>query len=131
MNSLIEELKNEHKEIIAIFDKIEQVENFHDKKELIQELIALIVPHLKKEDELIHPIIVKSADEEVCRAGRILSKVTQEISQEFGLVADEMLKVDNFTDAKTLDDFEKICDKIKTRIALEESVMFPAYEECV
>ena len=79
----------------------------------------MIVPHLKKEDELIHPIVAKSTDEQICRAGKILSRVTQEIPQEFEVIANEILKIDNLTDTKIPDNFKKICDKIKSRIVLE------------
>lgn len=127
MNQFVDELKNEHRKIVDLFDKIDGSKGFNAKKELIKELTSLVTGHLKKEDERLYPVLATSKNEGVAKLGAIFSNAMKDNSEKF------MTFVEKFLNSADLNDelsgmYKKISEKIKNRVIIEEAVLYPAYE---
>ena len=127
MNQFIDELKNEHRKIVDLFDKIDESEKFSVKKELVRELTALVTVHLKKEDEQLYPVLASSKNEGAAKLGIIFSSAMKDNSGKF------IVFVEKFLGSADLNDelsgaYKKISEKIKSRVIIEEAILYPAYE---
>lgn len=130
MDQFIEELKGEHKEIIEFFNSIDESEKFEDKKEMIQKLTALVVTHLRKEDDRLYPVLAASSIQEIAKLGTVFSMAMKDTSEKYVAFVEAFLKSDKMTEELT-DAYNRINKTIKNRVTIEEIVLYPAYEKCL
>lgn len=48
-------LKNDHRKVEAVFDKIEKSESPQERSELVGQLQELLLPHMQGEEQLVYP----------------------------------------------------------------------------
>lgn len=122
-------LKEEHITIRNLFNEIDAIDNFENKKIHIKKLQEVLTPHLKKEDEELYPMLEKSADEEVRRMAKIFAFTMQEYARNFDDVINKVLASTGELPLELMANYVKIHDRIKDRIVIEEVTIFPAYEK--
>lgn len=125
---LIKTLVSEHETINEIFDAIDATGDLENKKILIQKLLSVAGEHFKKEDEQLYPVLQASPDIEVREMASIFSLTMGGYAKEFIAVTDEILASSGEMSAVLAINYEKIRDKIKDRVVIEEVTIFPAYE---
>ena len=125
---LIKTLTEEHKIIGEIFDAIDNASDQENRKILIQKLLTVAGDHFKKEDEQLYPVLLKSPDEEVRSMADIFSLTMGGYAKEFGVIAEEIMATDSVLSAELVIRYEKIRDRIKDRVVIEEVTIFPAFE---
>lgn len=129
MSEFIQTLENEHKEILEILHEIDGTEDVSSKKILVKKLMAVIAPHLKKEDDILYPSLMQSDDESVRRMASIFASTMGGYAKKLEFVADEIISTNiGISDAMQAD-YEKIRDRIIDRITVEEVTIFPAYDK--
>lgn len=125
---LIKTLVEEHETINEIFDAIDAAGDLENKKILIQKLLSVAGDHFKKEDEQLYPVLQASPDIEVREMASIFSLTMGGYAKEFIAVTDEIIASNGEMSAVLAINYEKIRDKIKDRVVIEEVTIFPAYE---
>lgn len=128
----IQTLEQEHSVIREIFDAIDASSDLENQKKLTQDLLEVLTPHLRKEDDQLYPTLVKSPDEEVRQMANIFHLTMEAYAENFASVAKVIMELEgNAIPKEVLTDYEKIRDKIKDRITIEEVTIFPAYERSI
>lgn len=128
----IQTLEQEHSVIREIFDAIDASSDLENQKKLTQDLLEVLTPHLRKEDDQLYPTLVKSPDEEVRQMANIFHLTMEAYAENFAAVAKVIMELEgNAIPKEVLTDYEKIRDKIKDRITIEEVTIFPAYEKSI
>ena len=125
--TLIDDLKSEHTQILQLFEELEEAK--YTDKSLTNELKEVAMTHLKKEDELLYPSLMESDKEEIRHTAKIFSDIVKKYSEEFLEVVDNLLTFENEVDEDAISDFEKIRDRIKDRIAIEETMLFASFDQ--
>lgn len=120
---LISQLKQDHVEILRLFLD----------KELV-ELKDFLITHLDLENKMLYPALAKCLDKEPRELSMKFSKEMLGIAEVVMAFFDKYEK----TDVKKLvanDEFMKeyttLIDAVKKRIAVEEKILFPAYQKYV
>jgi iron-sulfur cluster repair protein YtfE (RIC family) len=126
--NIISELKEEHKEIISFFNRVDIANSLEEKKKLVQDLKLLLGEHMHKEDTLIYPVLLKSDDEEVRALGNGFLDSMVNYSEIFIGVVEGVMTSSEPIGLTVVKDYENIRDRIKDRIFVEEVALFPAYE---
>ena len=129
MSALIEELKREHSEIVAMFNEIEGLEIL--SKEGQSKLMPAkerFLTHLKKEDEQFYPVLRKDAENnkqlesalDLCALDmENVSRIALEFFDKYyGGVIDEDFQRE----------FERFFAAINKRIEAEEDILYDEYE---
>lgn len=124
---IIKELKEEHKKILLIFNEIEKVSSVDEKKGKIKELRTFMVEHLKKEDEHVYPGLAKCKNKKAVQLGDLFSDAMNKYAKEFLGVVDNILNQEDEISEDLILAYELITDKIKDRIIVEETILFPAF----
>lgn len=124
---IIKDLKEEHERILVMLDDIDKAQNLEEKKEEVRELRAFVAGHLKKEDEQIYPALRDSGDDEKIKLGYLFSDIMKGYTTEFLNVADDILSAEEELEEDVIRSYEKIRDKIKDRVTIEETILFPAF----
>lgn len=123
-------LKEEHVAIADIFNEIDAASTLENKKVLIRKLLVVLGPHLKKEDEELYPTLEKSTDDEVRRMAKIFAVTMHEYAENFTNVVNKILSAtEEDMSPELIVQYEKIRDRVKDRITIEEVTIFPAYEK--
>ena len=129
MSALIEELKREHAEIIAILNEVKElgILSREGQARLMSAKVHLLA-HLKKEDEQLYPVLRKEAEhnkslkKEVAMFAMDPEYVSRVVSEFFdkysGGEIDEDFSVN----------FESLTAAISTRIRNEEDALYEEYE---
>lgn len=125
--SLIETLKIEHQQILALFDQIDKTPDLIKEKDLVKNLVDITTQHLNKEDTLLYPAISQSKNEETKQTGLVFSSTMPDYVSGFTKVVTDILNTDKIT-PELLSQYQKIRDKIKNRITVEETILFPSFE---
>lgn len=127
---LIEQLEEEHKDILKILEKIK--ENFSKKDqvlELLKEFNIILQEHLQKEDIDLYPFLEAEA------------KYNSELRNTMNVFADGLMNLGAFIksflsyspqEINSLSwnrDFGKLYSNLKTRIRREENILYPYYKE--
>lgn len=128
---LISDLKNEHQQILQLFNEIDQTVSLEGKKKLVATLMELMTAHLKNEDEQVHRPIIASDNEKMHILGVTLSEMVVDHIGNFTEVMSRIKACPDVMDEQLIKDYMDIRDKIINRIAVEENLLFPAYEELV
>jgi hemerythrin-like domain-containing protein len=126
---IVYDLKEEHRDILDLFTRIDRAENPEEKKGLLSELKALLVEHLHKEDTIIYPTLLQSSDEEIVALGKSFLNVMTGYTRVFLDIADRMIGDVDGMSASSWEEYEAIRDKIKDRVFVEEVALFPVYEK--
>lgn len=128
---IISELKEEHREIVSFFDKIDTAKPLEEKKKFVQDLEEFLSQHMRKEDTLIYPILLQSEDKEVRALGQGFLKSMVSYSEIFLAITKRVMESSGPIGLEAVKDYENIRDRIKDRIFVEEMALFPVYErEC-
>ncbi len=128
MSVLIEELKKDHSEIVAILNEVKELGIL--LKEGQAKLLSAkthLLTHLNKEDEQLYPVLRKKAEKNKHLKNALdlfaidmenVSSVVQEFFDKFsrGVSGKELQK-----------EFENLCEALDKRISNEEDIL---YEEC-
>ncbi len=129
MSVLIEELKKDHSEIVAMLNEVKELGIL--SKEGQAKLLSVkehLLTHLNKEDEQLYPVLRKEADnnkllKDVLYLCEIemenVSRVVQEFFDEYsrGVLEKEPQR-----------EFENLCEALDKRISNEEVILYGEYE---
>lgn len=126
---IISELKEEHKKIVSFFNKIDTANSLEEKKSLVSDLKKLIGEHLRKEDTIIYPVLLRSDDKEVLALGQSFLNSMVGYSEILIGIVDRIMESSDHLYIETVKDYENIRDRIKDRMFVEEVALFPAYEK--
>jgi len=130
---LIQQLKEEHKQISYSFEEIKEVfkgkNHFSDK---IINLKELLINHLKLEDKLLYPKFSESKQSEIKKIGEDFQEEMTQISKKVmnfftKYELQNILKLKEDTQFKT--ELEEIISAVKKRLEIEENILFPAFEK--
>ncbi|KKU82188.1 MAG: hypothetical protein UY07_C0002G0045 [Parcubacteria group bacterium GW2011_GWA1_47_8] len=132
VTDFIKTLEREHNVIRDIFDAIDTTNNLENRKNLIQKLQEVLVPHLEREDTKLYPTLIKSSDEEVRRMANLFHLTMKSYAENFALVINRILAINGEDVPSDIAlDYNRIRDRIKDRMAIEEVTIFPAYEKAI
>lgn len=126
--NLIETLKTEHQQILALFDQIDKTTDLIKLKDLIKNLVDITIQHLNKEDTILYPSLAKSKNEEIQHIGSVFSTTMQDYVKDFTSVVTTILNTQEIT-PEMLAQYQKNRDKIKNRITIEETILFPTFDK--
>lgn len=126
---IISELKEEHKNIVSFFNKIDTANSLEEKKSFVSDLKKLIGEHLRKEDTIIYPVLLQSDDKEVLALGQSFLNSMVGYSEILIGIVDRIMESSDHLYIETVKDYENIRDRIKDRMFVEEVALFPAYEK--
>jgi iron-sulfur cluster repair protein YtfE (RIC family) len=124
---LIKTLKEEHSQILSLFDQIDQLTDTAKIKELTTTLADIVTKHLYKEDTILYPNLAKSKNEEIQHIGSVFSSTMPDYVKDFTSVVTTILNTQEIT-PEILTQYQKIRDKIKNRVTVEETILFPSFE---
>jgi len=125
-NPFITLLKSEHTAILKIFLEIDKIKSLEAIKAKVHELVSITVNHLKKEDEILYPALSGSKNEEIKKIGDLFSGTIKPYTKQFILVTQEIQSSQVLND-QLLEKYHDLRDKIKSRITIEENVLYSAY----
>lgn len=126
--NIVLELKEEHKKIISFFNEIDATDILAEKKNFIKDLKKMLSEHLRKEDAIVYPVLLRSDDKEVLALGRGFLNSMVGYSKIFSDVVGRIMESSNHLYLETVKDYENIRDRIKDRMFVEEVALFPAYK---
>ncbi len=129
MSVLIEELKKDHSEIVAILKEVKELGIL--SKEGQAKLLSVkesLLAHLNKEDEQLYPVLIKKAEQikhlntalDLCAIDmENVSRVVQEFFDKYsrGVSGKELQK-----------EFENLCEALDKRVRNEEAILYDEYE---
>ncbi len=132
MSALIEELKREHSELVAILNEVKGLDIL--SKEGQTKLLSAkerFLSHLKKEDRQLYPVLIKKANDNELLEGTLVllaidmsdvSRVVQEFFDKYyGGVIDEDFQRE----------FETFFAVISKRIMDEEDILYDEYDKII
>jgi hypothetical protein len=134
---LIDELRDDHKKIISMMDDIGT--HRHDLKEVaivLNEYRSFFIEHLQKEDEKICGALskIEDADYSIGQARGLMGIQLKDIT---AFIVDFIEKYSHYhlnsdgLKAEFKEDFERLQELVKERIAIEENTFFPLYTRLV
>lgn len=129
MSELIEELKQEHLEILATLNKANEIGiSAAEVQTILLSAEASLLSHLRKEDEQFYPVLRKEAENSKELRNTLdlfamdMENVTRSAQEFFYKYSEGVLGKD------FVGDFEKLFIAIGTRIKNEEEVLYDEYE---
>jgi iron-sulfur cluster repair protein YtfE (RIC family) len=129
MEYILDLLKSEHRLIVNLLNKI-RIEGI-SSDEAIEELMAakkLLLQHLKKEDEIIYPVLFGNKSKDSNFNNRLI-KLDEEMEK---ITERVMTYFSDYSDGKNAGNFSSdtkaVYEMLKTRILNEETILFPEYE---
>ena len=133
MSALIEELKREHSELVAILNEVKGLDIL--SKEGQTKLLSAkerFLTHLKKEDRQLYPVLIKEANDNKLLEGTLV------------LLAIDMMDVSRvvleffdkcsrraFSDTELQREFENLFIALDKRIRNEEDILYYEYERLI
>ena len=131
MSKLINNLKNEHQEILNIFEELLKIGMFSDKGiELLMSSKTKLLSHIEKEDRELYPVLYDRAKTDLLLKstldsfGAEMKDVTKIVLDFYDKYSLESTKKSSF-----IMDVSKIVISLRNRILREEIVIYKAYEE--
>ncbi len=129
MTVLIEELKKEHSEIVAVLNEVKELGIL--SKEGQAKLLSVkehLLIHLKKEDEQLYPVLKKEAEHNKSLKNALdlcaidmenVSRVVLEFFDKYsrGVLGKELQR-----------EFENLCEALGKRMTNEEDVLYEEYD---
>ncbi len=130
MSVLIEELKKEHSEIVATLNEVKELGILSKQGQArLMSAKAHLLAHLKKEDELLYPVLRKEAERNKSLKKEVdmfamdpeyVSRVVSEFFDKYsGGEIDEDFSIN----------FESLLAALSARIRNEEDALYEEYEE--
>ena len=130
MSALIEDLKREHAEIIAMLNEVKELGILSEEGQAkLMSVKAHLLAHLKKEDEQLYPVLRKEAEHNKSLKKEVgmfamdpeyVSRVVSEFFDKYsGGETDENFSIN----------FESLYASLNTRIRNEEEALYKEYEE--
>ena len=135
--SLILQLKEEHVQLIRLFEEVKSEISQGDIEpnilvEQLRDLKYILLAHLALEDKLIYPKLTSSDNKEAQNIGKKFSTEMAEISNVVLAFFGKYIIID-IQKLKSDKEFEKeltgIIEAVVKRVELEENTLFPAYEQ--
>lgn len=126
---LIQILKEQHQVILGIFSDIDATSDLENEKTLFKKLMPIAVAHLEKEDTQLYPALKNSSEDDIRQMVEVFSVTMSGYAKELSGIADEIIASQGVLSTEIFGRYEKIRDKIKNRITIEEVTLFPAYED--
>ncbi len=135
--SLILQLKEEHVQLIRLFEEVKSEISQGDIEpnilvEQLRDLKDILLAHLALEDKLIYPKLTSSDNKEAQNIGKKFSTEMAEISNVVLAFFGKYIIID-IQKLKSDKEFEKeltgIIEAVVKRVELEENTLFPAYEQ--
>ncbi len=130
MSVLIEELKKEHSEIVAMLNEIKELGILSKEGQAkLMSAKAHLLAHLKKEDERLYPVLRKEAahnknlKKEVDMFAMDLEYVSRVASEFFDKYSEGTL------DEEFLTEFESLSAALSARIKNEEDALYQEYND--
>ncbi|OGX23475.1 MAG: hypothetical protein A3J51_02645 [Omnitrophica WOR_2 bacterium RIFCSPHIGHO2_02_FULL_45_21] len=130
MNTLIEELKNDHAEIVKVLTKVRELGiGSKDGQDTLLAAKEGLLAHLKKEDERLYPSLRKAAENTpglkytLDMFAKDMAPVSKNAIDFFGKYAKGGANIEF---AK---DFGGLVGALGTRIQKEEKILYPEYEK--
>ena len=130
MSALIDEFKKDHSEIIDTLKEIKElgVLSEEGQAKLISAKESLL-EHLKKEDELLYPVLKKEAEhnEKLKELLDVFAKDMENVSR---VVMDFFDKYsEDVIDSAVTDEFEHLFAAFRNRIRHEEDILYEEHEK--
>jgi len=130
MSALIDEFKKDHSEIIDTLKEIKElgVLSEEGQAKLISAKESLL-EHLKKEDELLYPVLRKEAEhnEKLKELLDVFAKDMENVSR---VVMDFFDKYsEDVIDSAVTDEFEHLFAAFRNRIRHEEDILYEEHEK--
>jgi iron-sulfur cluster repair protein YtfE (RIC family) len=139
MSVLIEELKKEHSEIVAIFNEVEGLDIL--SKEGQAKLLPakeFLLTHIKKEDRQLYPVLIKEAENnKQLESALDLCAIDMENVSRIVLKFFNVLKFFDkysrraFSDTELQREFENLFTALDKRIRNEEDILYYEYERLI
>ncbi len=129
MSALIEELKKDHSEIVAIFKEVKELGIL--SKEGQAKLLsakAHLLTYLNKEDKQLYPVLIKKA-EQIKHLNAALDLCAIDMENVSRVVREFFDKYSRGVSGKELQkEFENLCEALNKRISNEEDILYDEYE---
>ena len=132
MNELIKELKAEHQQLTMILQKVKKLGIItSETKMLLSESKQSLLDHIKKEDDLLYPVMYQQAEHDPKLAvilkifGQDLEKLAAQVLAFYEKYEQESKETDFSKD------FTQFFATLSNRIGKEESILFKEYEQIV
>lgn len=131
MKNLISELQKEHIQILDVLNYVNKhgIYSAEGQEKLIESKMLLLA-HLKKEDQLIYPVLRDSALKNETLQ-KTLDSFAKEMEGITGLVSEFYFKYPK--NSRGLDfarDFGRLFAMLQTRIGREERILYPQFLKC-
>ncbi len=130
MSVLIEELKREHSEIVAILNEVKGLDIL--SKEGQAKLLPAkecLLTHIKKEDEQLYPVLRKEADNnKQLESALDLCAIDMENVSRIVLEFFDKYSRRAFSDTELQREFENLFTALDKRIRNEEDILYDEYE---
>lgn len=128
-STLIIDLKKQHDALIDLLDKIDRCTSAPDRLSLLKELKSVAVAHLQVEDDYLYPHLLDSQDVALVKIGATFSSLMADYSELFLTLLDKVFSSKGDLSKAMLDEYVLVSTKLRDRITVEESILFPAYEK--
>ncbi|MGM0593186.1 MAG: hemerythrin domain-containing protein [Pseudomonadota bacterium] len=134
MGNLIEELKQDHLEMVDVLTQIRKVgPGSQEGQALLHQAKDKLMEHLQKEDDQLYPALRKAAEDDPALK-KTLSFFSRDLEKVSGVVGDFFEKYgDSEIDAKKkmqlASDFGALLTGLEIRIRKEETALYPEYEK--
>ena len=130
MSELVDELKNEHKSIVEILNKVNNIGiSIEEVQSILIGAKSSLLAHLKKEDEQLYPVLIEAAERDADL------KLTLEVfASDMNIVSKAALdffdKYSEGVQQQTIaNDFRRLFTLLSQRIIKEENIIFTKYDE--
>jgi len=132
MSKLVEELKKEHKTITGVLSKVNALGITNpEAQKMLFEVRNLLLAHLKKEDELLYPVLRKAA-----KRNSELYYTLDDFAKDMESISREVLNFfekygEGGLDFELGKDFSHLFSRLSMRILKEEKILCAKYDEIV
>jgi hemerythrin superfamily protein len=124
---LTDQLHDEHQQILAVFDQLDKTKDTSKIKELTKQLMDVAAVHIKTEEEQLYPSLAGSQSQEVRQTAAIFYSLMEQYAAEFMAIIKIITDSQGPLSQNNIDDFAKIRTKFRDRVAIEETLLFAAY----
>ncbi len=122
MNAL-QLLKEDHNRISALFEQLQDANDFSEKRELFQELRQELDLHTQLEENLFYPR---------CAEFDEISDLIDESYEDHHEIRELIQELDDISEEREFDDkLEELVDAVEGHVEDEESDLFPKVEELI
>jgi iron-sulfur cluster repair protein YtfE (RIC family) len=130
MPDLIDELKQEHESCAKILNRLHVIGlNTEEGKGLLAQAKIHFLDHLKKEDDMLYPVLLNSAKKD-SNLLRSIEGFSQNLEGITSYVKEFFSKYSDGGEGEEFDkDFGKLFTMLSTRIRREELILFKKYRE--